>query len=127
LLTNNKMTTQTNMTDDEMWTIIESVDWSRDRSVIRCRRFVNANYGIDIMDKLYTFILKLESQFYRKFSDASNLLEIGDDSFGDLMSDIIGHGKAFFESIDSMDKVLDFFKEKGAEESFKYVFFEFEE
>jgi len=115
------------MTDDQMWAVIEAVNWPFDRNVVRCGNYVKRNYGSNTMNQVYNFVLKLKFDFINKFIEYLNVSEIGDDSFDDLACEIISHGKWFYESIKNFDDIRDVFETNEIVESFEYLFLELDD
>lgn len=111
----------TNNKENILWNIIKESKWGSDHDY---ERIQNIWRGLpkDIFKELEEFVEEKYSILYKKYKDNwlhSPGIELGDDSWSDLLYEIVGRGKEFYYSI-SLDKIQQMVNENDFEECFAY-------
>lgn len=102
----------------EFWEFIEDADWDSDDDYKRIQKLLYGKYSDN--RKVFVDIYRsLTNDLYGRFINVD--LNIGDDGFSDLLAQIVGNGKDFYDSIDD-DGVQSMSCGREFTESFGYSF-----
>lgn len=117
--------------DYDFWTIIESLGWgtkSTDYTALN-KELKNSNYNLNVLYEIFAYYKTTLKHKISKWEDESGKsCGVGDDSFDDLTSHIIGLGRqAYLDAINNPEVAWHRARSKygtpeGFKESFAYVF-----
>lgn len=111
-------------TEYELWRLIESAKWTSDHDYNRISKEWSELPKEDYK-QLANFINKKSGELYDKFeaawlgSDGGPGIDVGDDSWSDLVYEVIGRGEMFYNSI-TVEKLRQMADDNDYEESFSY-------
>lgn len=117
--------------DYEFWKIVESLGWGTQTTDYNAlnKKLRNSNYNSDVLYQIFSYY---RSRLKKKISEweeqTGRSLGLGDDSFDDLTSHIIGLGqKAYLEAMSNPEVAYrraasKYGSPEGFKESFAYVF-----
>lgn len=121
-----------NITEEIFWNVVKATQWNEIRTnenhtklgrEIIMQWMENNNYlRYDVIKQLEKIYYKFYNSLYKKLKDIwLDKLDISDDTFGDLLDDIIGRGKEVYKSV--YNEPSNVFKYAGdIVESFAYIF-----
>jgi hypothetical protein len=105
----------------QLWELIESFEWVKDHDYERIGEICK-NLPKDDFKNLEDFICKKINLLHKKFDKdwlGNPGIDCGDDSWGDLLAEVVGRGENFYKSITS-DKLRDMVNNDDYEECFTY-------
>ena len=108
------------------WRMIESLKWKSDHDYERISDELS-KLDTSVKSELEDFVRNKASILYKKYRDAwlgndgGPGFSVGDDSWDDLVYDVVGRGEDFYNSI-TTDKLREMANNKDFEESFSYCF-----
>ena len=109
-----------------IWKMVGDLKWKSDHNYNRISLELS-NLGEGDFKELKKFVNKKASELYKKYKDAwlgndgGSGIDVGDDSWSDLIYDVVGRGEDFYNSI-TTDKLRDMGNDYDFEESFSYCF-----
>ncbi len=112
--------------ESKNWKLIEDLKWKSDHDYDRIGLELS-NLEKDNFQELKSFVDKKASELAKKYHDAwlgyndGGGFDVGDDSWSDLVYDVVGRGEKFFNSI-TADKLREMASNSDYEESFCYCF-----
>lgn len=107
---------------NQLWQKIESLNWVSDHDYERIQQDIKNTMLPDEAKELEDFARKMARRLYKKhMKDWIAGIPLGDDSWGDLVAEVVGRGKAFYESI-TVEKLTQMAKNQDFEENFMYSF-----
>lgn len=115
---------QRKMTEQEMWKWIEQAQWSKDHNLKRVQQFLKNNLDFQQLQQLGQFVHDKVNVLYETF-EAYDDLPIGDDSYSDLLAEVVSRGKQFYENI-NIKKLKNMIENNDYAENFEYVFQDFQ-
>ena len=114
------------MEEKLLWKTIEDVNWKKDHNYNRIKEellLIEPN----TLNQLKQFVHKKAKELNKKYqqtwlgTDGGPGINVGDDSWNDLIYDIVGRGEKFYNSI-TEDKLREIGNSLDFEESFCYSF-----
>jgi endo-beta-N-acetylglucosaminidase D len=115
-----------NMEEQVKWKMIEVLNWKRDHSYKRIKDELSV-LEPDTVIELTQFVDKKVKELHKKYeaawlgNDGGPGIDVGDDSWGDLIHDVVGRGETFYNSI-TTEKLREMADNYDFEESFCYCF-----
>ncbi len=114
-----------NIEDDLYWKVIEVRDWKKDHDYERIKRELSF-YKDDFRESLKKFCNQKLNELGEKFDhewlkSGSEGINVGEDGWHDLKSDVVGRGKDFYYSV-TKEKLQKMADENDYEENFFYSF-----
>jgi hypothetical protein len=112
------------MSEKEIWKVIEGLKWKSDHDY---ERIQNELSGLDNQREIEEFVNEKANILFKKYEsawlghDGGPGISVGDDSWGDLVYDVVGRGEDFYNSI-TVDKLREMANNYDFEESFIYSF-----
>jgi hypothetical protein len=113
------------MSEKELWNIIEKSKWSSDHDYNRISYEWKLILNKHEFEELSMFIDSKHADLYSRFSedwlgeDGNGGFDCGDDGYMDLIAEVVGRGKDFYENI-TADKLRTMAKEDDYHECFLY-------
>jgi hypothetical protein len=113
-------------TEQENWGMIENLKWKSDHDYDRISSELS-NLNDDMFQELKCFVNNKARELSKKYHDAWLGLDggpgfdIGDDSWSDLIYDVVGRGENFYNSI-TTNKLREMATNDDYQESFCYCF-----
>ena len=114
------------LTEKELWRLIEDATWKVDHDYNRIGDEWS-NLDKDIFDQLEEFARRKQSELADKFEDAwlgndgGDGISVSDDSWSDLTADVVGRGEEFYNAV-TADMLRDMADDHDYEENFMYSF-----
>lgn len=108
------------------WELIESVKWKSDHSYKRIEEELRS-LDNDTFEGLKNFVHEKASLLARTYQnawlgrDGGPGIDVSDDSWSDLVYDVVGRGEEFYNTI-TVDKLREIADDCDYEESFSYCF-----
>jgi len=114
--------------EDQFWAQIEKLEWKIDADYKRIEQYLRDNFTISEVIRLKDFISeKVDLLYYKYESDwlAEPGIAVSDDSWGDLLNEVVGRGKEFYKNItvkklQQMANIGDYFENFGYSFQFTY-------
>ncbi len=107
--------------EKNLWKIIEKAEWKKDHSYDRIAKLWS-KLPKSAFEQLEKFIRNKQNSLYKKYEDAwlsDPGIDIGDDSWGDLLAEVVGRGEKFYNKI-TIKKLQKMADEEDFEECFIY-------
>jgi hypothetical protein len=115
------------MTNEQKnWKLIETTNWKSDHSFKRIETELSSLDNITF-EELEEFVHEKASLLFEKYEDAwlgrdgGSGFDVSDDSWSDLVYDVVGRGEEFYNSI-TADKLREMADNDDYQESFSYCF-----
>ena len=114
------------MEEQVLWKMIEVLNWKRDHSYNRIKGELSVMES-DTVIELTQFVDKKVKELHKKYeaawlgNDGGPGIDVGDDSWGDLIYDVVGRGEKFYNSI-TTEKLREMGNSYDFAESFIYCF-----
>lgn len=113
-----------NNLEDQFWAQIEELEWQKDADYKRIEQYLKDNFTISEVIRLKDFISEKVDSLYSKYESdwlAEPGIAVSDDGWSDLLNEVVGRGKEFYENItvkklQRMANIGDYF------ENFSYSF-----
>lgn len=113
-----------NNLEDQFWAQIEELEWQKDADYKRIEQYLKDNFTISEAIQLGDFVGEKVNQLYSKYESdwlAEPGIAVSDDGWSDLLNEVVGRGKEFYENItvkklQRMANIGDYF------ENFSYSF-----
>lgn len=113
-----------NNLEDQFWAQIEELKWQKDADYKRIEQYLKDNFTISEVIRLKDFISEKVDSLYSKYESdwlAEPGIAVSDDGWSDLLNEVVGRGKEFYENItvkklQRMANIGDYF------ENFSYSF-----
>lgn len=115
------------MEEQVLWKMIEVIGWKKDHNYNRIKDELSV-LEPDTVKELYQFVTKKAIELNKKYQaawlgyDNGPGIDLGDDSWSDLVYDVVGRGEEFYNSI-TEDKLRKMGNSCDFAESFEYCFF----
>ena len=112
--------------EQKNWKLIETANWKSDHNYNRISSELS-NLDGNAFNELKKFVHEKASILYKTYQDAwlgndgGPGFECSDDSWSDLVYDVVGRGEEFYNSI-TADKLREMASECDYQESFCYCF-----
>lgn len=109
---------------DEFWEFVESANWQSDHNYERIRDMIDSEEKRNIYQSINSYFTGL---LYNRFKDnwlnkdGKGGYQISDDSYSDLINEVVGRGKEFYDNI-TPDKMHEMALNHDFTESFAYSF-----
>jgi protein required for attachment to host cells len=114
----------TNNLEDQYWKQIKELKWEEDHDYKRIEQYLKDNLTVSQAVQLDDFVSEKVNQLYSKYEKdwlGEPGIAVGDDSWGDLLNEVVGRGKEFYENID-VECLQDMADHDDYEENFSYSF-----
>lgn len=114
----------TNNLEDQYWKQIKELKWEEDHDYKRIEQYLKDNFTVSQAIQLDDFVSEKVNQLYSKYEKdwlGEPGIAVGDDSWGDLLNEVVGRGKEFYENID-VECLQDMADHDDYEENFSYSF-----
>ena len=114
----------TNNLEDQYWEQIKELKWEEDHDYKRIEQYLKDNFTVSQAIQLNDFVCEKANQLYTKYEKdwlGEPGIAVGDDSWGDLLNEVVGRGKEFYENID-VECLQDMADHDDYEENFSYSF-----
>lgn len=114
------------MEEQVLWKMIEVINWKRDHNYKRIEGELSVMEA-DTVKELKQFVDKKARELSKRYeaawlgSDGGPGIDVGDDSWSDLVYDVVGRGEKFYNSI-TEDKLREMGNSHDFAESFCYCF-----
>ena len=114
------------MEEQVLWKMIEVLNWKRDHNYKRIGEELSVMEP-DTVKMLEKFVNDKARELRKKYEsawlgrDGGPGIDVGDDSWSDLVYDVVGRGETFYNSI-TADKLREMASSRDLEESFCYCF-----
>ena len=113
-----------NNLEDQFWAQIEELEWQKDADYKRIEQYLKDNFTVSQAIQLGDFVGEKVNQLYSKYESdwlAEPGIAVSDDGWSDLLNEVVGRGKEFYENItvkklQRMANIGDYF------ENFSYSF-----
>jgi protein required for attachment to host cells len=113
-----------NNLEDQYWKQIKELKWEEDHDYKRIEQYLKDNLTVSQAVQLDDFVSEKVNQLYSKYEKdwlGEPGIAVGDDSWGDLLNEVVGRGKEFYENID-VECLQDMADHDDYEENFSYSF-----
>ena len=113
-----------NNLEDQYWKQIKELKWEEDHDYKRIEQYLKDNLTVSQAVQLDNFVGEKVNQLYSKYEKdwlGEPGIAVGDDSWGDLLNEVVGRGKEFYENID-VECLQDMADHDDYEENFSYSF-----
>ena len=113
-----------NNLEDQYWKQIKELKWEEDHDYKRIEQYLKDNLTDSQAIQLDDFVSEKAEQLYLKYESdwlAEPGIAVSDDSWGDLLNEVVGRGKEFYENID-VECLQDMADHNDYEENFSYSF-----
>jgi len=114
------------MEEQVLWKMIEVINWKRDHSYNRIKGLLSVMEP-GTVKMLEQFVNNKARELRKKYeaawlgNDGGPGIDVGDDSWSDLVYDVVGRGEEFYNSI-TTEKLREMGNSYDFEESFCYCF-----
>jgi hypothetical protein len=114
------------MEEQVLWKMIEVIGWKKDHNYNRIKGELSVMEP-DTVKELEQFVNKKARELSKKYeaawlgNDGGPGIDVGDDSWSDLVYDVVGRGEAFYNSI-TTEKLREMGNSYDFAESFCYCF-----
>ena len=111
-------------TEKELWRLIETANWEDDHDYDRIATFYKKELNDKEFKELEDFARNKGADLYDKFEQdwlGKPGISVGDDSWSDLLAEVVGRGEIFYNSITAV-KLRKMVKNRDFEENFFYSF-----
>lgn len=91
-----------NNLEDQFWAQIEELEWQKDADYKRIEQYLKDNFTISEVIRLKDFISEKVDSLYSKYESdwlAEPGIAVSDDGWSDLLNEVVGRGKEFYENI----------------------------
>ena len=101
-----------------MWQTISKFNWQKDHDIDRVSKMVQ-KLDSTFANNLSNFVFELTEDLMKKYQNLD--LKISDSNFWNLMAEVVGRGKDFYETVNAnvLQSMVD---ENYIGENFEYVF-----
>lgn len=109
----------------KFWKLIEQANWGKDHNFKRINRFFKENLSKKELEDLRNFVNSKFIELNYRFNDLRKRHDvdwIGDDSWSDLLCEVIGRGYFFYKLITD-EKIKEMINKNDYQESFYYSLF----
>jgi hypothetical protein len=112
--------------EEKNWRMVEDLKWKSDHNYNRISLELS-NLDEGTFQELKRFVNKKANKLYKEYqnswlgNDGGPGIDVGDDSWSDLIYDVVGRGEDFYNSI-TTDKLREMGNKCDFEESFIYCF-----
>tara|TARA_R110000824_G_scaffold300648_1_gene488677 strand:+ start:1000 stop:1557 length:558 start_codon:yes stop_codon:yes gene_type:complete len=113
-----------NNLEDQYWKQIKELKWEEDHDDKRIEQYLKDNFTVSEAIRLNDFVSEKVNQLYTKYESdwlAEPGIAVSDDGWSDLLNEVVGRGKEFYENID-VECLQDMADHNDYEESFSYCF-----
>jgi protein required for attachment to host cells len=113
-----------NNLEDQYWKQIKKLKWEEDHDYKRIEQYLKDNFTVSEAIRLNDFVSEKVNQLYTKYESdwlAEPGISVSDDGWSDLLNEVVGRGKEFYENID-VECLQDMADHNDYEESFSYCF-----
>jgi hypothetical protein len=115
---------------DQFWSLVEEIDWGNncggreyEQISVRLMREKDPNWVKEASAIRYALVSELSKRLSYWEQEPGNRIDLGDDSFSDLLNHIVGLGKEEFEkSLEDLSRIKRRANEYDFKESFSYCF-----
>lgn len=114
------------MEEQVLWKMIEVLNWKKDHNYRRITEELSVMEN-DTVKTLEQFVNRKAKELSKKYeptwlgTDGGPGIDVGDDSWGDLVYDVVGRGEKFYNSI-TPEKLIEMGNSGDFQESFCYCF-----
>lgn len=113
-----------NLTESELWRLIESCQWASDYDSDRISDLLHSKLSEDDFKQLADFAEKKTNELGAKFNDdwlGNPGIGVSDDGWSDLTAEVVGRGEEFYNNI-TTELLIKMANENDYEENFLYSF-----
>jgi|TARA_Y100000034_G_scaffold28980_1_gene34853 hypothetical protein len=113
-----------NNLEDQYWKQIKELEWTKDHSYDRIEQYLKDNFTFSQVVQLSDFVSNKVNQLYSKYESdwlAEPGISVSDDGWSDLLNEVVGRGKEFYENI-TVQKLQEMASANDYHENFSYGF-----
>ena len=113
-----------NACNDDLWKIIEFLEWSKDHNFKRIRKQL---HNMEFKEVLSSFAhakqYALQDKFHDSWldNDSCGGIDVSDDGWQDLTAEVVGRGREFYENI-TLEQLQEMADNRDYSENFMYSF-----
>lgn len=111
------------LNEEALWSLIEGLEWTEDHDYKRIAAVLN-KFPQDTYDQLDNFVDSKIKKFRNKYDEwwlGTPGINCSDDSWSDLVAEVVGRGRKFYENI-TIDKLVEMADSCDYHENFLYSF-----